>query len=536
MTLPDALVRKLTTSTSSSPGSLPGDLLADSCRRVGVAALVFVFLWAVALLINNVVVRWGAMGPPVGAEAFPMPGNLIAGAGLATGIGMLFVARQLHERPLLLLDVGLGFVVLQSFLAALLQWWVPPPHVSGISWLVLIILVYPSIAPHTPRRILAASLLAASMDPVGIAIAHARGAPVPYEGLQYVWVLFPTYVSAFLAMLPAHIIRTLGRQVSAERELGAYQLGDLISRGGMGEVHHATHRLLARPAAIKLIRGEVLGASEAGARSVMLERFRREASAAAELRSPHTIELYDFGVTDDGSFYYVMELLEGLDLESMVEQFGPLPAERAVHFLPQAALSLGEAHQRGLIHRDVKPSNIYATRAGLAVDFVKVLDFGLVKASREREEITLTAPQVATGTPAFMAPEVALGDDIDARADVYSLGCVAFWLLTGQLVFDADSAMTMMHRQIDGTPAAPSQRSELPVPPELDALVLACLAKAPEDRPRDGADLVRRLDAVPLPALWSEERARQWWRTHAPDSPARASVPQLVGAAAPATA
>ena len=168
-----------------------------------------------------------------------------------------------------------------------------------------------------------------------------------------------------------------------------------------------------------------------------VERFRREAQAAAVLRSPHTIHLYDFGVTDDGVFYYVMELLDGADLETLVRRFGPLPAARAMFLLRHACRSLGEAHARGMVHRDIKPSNIFTCRLGLNVDFVKVLDFGLVKPARsyDQETMLVTARDVTTGTPAYMAPELALGEsDVDARADIYALGCVGYWLLTGRLV------------------------------------------------------------------------------------------------------
>jgi serine/threonine-protein kinase len=250
---------------------------------------------------------------------------------------------------------------------------------------------------------------------------------------------------------------------------------------------------------------------------VILERFRREARAAAQLRSPHTIELYDFGVSEDGTFFYVMELLDGLDLETLVQRFGPVPAERAVHFLQQACLSLGEAHARGMIHRDVKPSNLHATRLGLTVDFLKILDFGLVKNIGPQPDSTLTAPQIAPGTPTYMAPEIALGEKPDQRADVYSLGCVAYWLLTGQLVFDGRNPAEVMSRHAKDEPISPSMRSELEIPRELDELVMVCLAKRRELRPANGEELGMRLAALKLDSPWTQERARRWWDTHIPN-------------------
>jgi len=271
---------------------------------------------------------------------------------------------------------------------------------------------------------------------------------------------------------------------------------------------------------VKLIRSEILGASSRDAARVITERFRREAEAAASLRSPHTINLYDFGVANDGTFFLVTELLDGLDLESLVERFGPVPPERVVYLIRQACASLEEAHVRGLVHRDIKPSNIFTCRMGLAVDFVKVLDFGLVKAVGEegRAATMLTAPDATTGTPAYIAPEVVRGDRVaDHRVDIYTLGCVAYWLLTGRLVFQAPNAIQLMYQHANAAPTPPSQLSELEISPELDSVILACLAKFPEERPQSAADLSERLArAVPSP-IWTDELAHRWWDRHHPE-------------------
>jgi len=297
-------------------------------------------------------------------------------------------------------------------------------------------------------------------------------------------------------------------------------LGALLGRGGMGEVYVAHHRMLARPAAIKLIRPEALEGRSPERVLVAVERFRREAEAAATLRSPHTIELYDFGVSDGGVFYYVMELLDGADLERLVERFGPVPPERAIHFLRQACDSLAEAHARGLIHRDIKPSNIQTCRMGLVVDFVKLLDVGLVKPSpgRDTDVLTLTTEDAVTpGTPAFMAPEAVFGDPApDHRADIYALGCVGYWLLTGGFVFEATTAARMLTQHLEAQPLPPSRRTELEIPPELDAIILDCLAKRPADRPGSTAELSRRLAACPVRGTWTDQRAHEWWDRHLP--------------------
>ena len=284
----------------------------------------------------------------------------------------------------------------------------------------------------------------------------------------------------------------------------------------MGEVWRASHRMLARPAAVKLIRPERVPAQPDGDDSGVLEQSEREAQATAVLRSPHTIEVYDFGVADDGAFYYVMELLDGVDFQTLVEQHGPQPPERVVHLLRQAAHSLHEAHCAGLVHRDVKPANLFLCRYGTDVDFVKVLDFGLVRRSAAFELTTEPVPnesQVVVGTPAFMPPEVAVGDaELDGRTDLYALGCVAYWLLTGKHVFSGGSLHGVMVDHVRTAPDAPSTRSGRPIPEALDRLVLDCLAKEPHDRPPTAAELSRRLSSVAFSEPWTQKRARRWWQ------------------------
>ncbi len=304
---------------------------------------------------------------------------------------------------------------------------------------------------------------------------------------------------------------------SGRLSLPNYQVGELLGRGGMGEVWRAQHRLLARGAAIKLVRPELLGAQSDGDRRSMLRRFEREAQATAALNSPHTIRVFDFGATPDGTFYYVMELLSGRDLDSLVHQFGPLPADRTVYLLVQVCQSLAEAHARGLVHRDIKPANIYTCRMGLEYDFVKLLDFGLVKFNDRGagRQTLMTADHTTTGTPAFMAPEAILGDgDVDRRADVYALGCVTYYLLTGQLVFEADTPMKMLMHHVQTPPTPPSQRTELPIPRELDDLVMACLEKDPDKRPQDAEQLLAMARRCQCGRLWDTVRAKEWWETH----------------------
>ena len=284
----------------------------------------------------------------------------------------------------------------------------------------------------------------------------------------------------------------------------------------MGEVWRARHRMLARPAAIKLIRRPLGG----GAVSQLLQgRFEQEAQAIARLRSPHTVELFDYGVAADGAFYFVMELLDGLDANALVRRHGPLPSERAVFVLRQVCHSLSEAESCGLVHRDIKPANIFLCRYGEDHDFVKVLDFGLVKAldAGAAPATDLTAESFVQGTPAFIAPEQALGGaGVDGRADIYATGCVAYWLLTGQYVFTGDTPMAVLMHHVHTAPVPPSVRIGRPIPAALEQVVLACLAKDPGDRPQTARELSRRLDEADAAERWNEARAREWWIAHEP--------------------
>lgn len=298
--------------------------------------------------------------------------------------------------------------------------------------------------------------------------------------------------------------------------MGSYVLGDLIAAGGMGEVWQATHRFLVRPAAIKLIKPEVLGAMTGEQRDVLVERFRREARAAANLRSPHTIQLYDFGVTSDGTLYYVMELLNGLDLQTLVSRHGPLPPARVVYLLQQACESLAEAHERGLIHRDIKPANIQVCRMGQYYDYVKVLDFGLVKTqstvAEPEVDMKLTADHTIAGTPAYLSPEGAMGKTVDQRTDIYALGCVAYWMLTGRYVFTGATPLQIVARHINTSPEPPSRHSTYTMPHTLEAVVLDCLKKQPSERPATARELSDLLgESVEQP--WTREDARLWWET-----------------------
>lgn len=312
------------------------------------------------------------------------------------------------------------------------------------------------------------------------------------------------------------------------RELGSYRLVAKLGAGGMGEVWRAEHRMLARSAAIKLIRPEALRDPD-GVVEIQ-ERFRREAQTLASMKSRHTIAIFDYGVTEAGVFYYVMELLDGLEFETLVVRYGPQPASRVIPMLAQACASLGEAHEAGLLHRDIKPPNLFVSRVADEMDVVKLLDFGIVHsiaapsdskpatdALADTEKLTQVGAML--GTPGFMAPEQILGMQLDGRSDLYALGCVAWWLLTGREVFErGGSDAKLLHKHIYDP--VPSLRASVRgwCPPKLEELVGACLAKDAADRPTTARELRRELERIAIPDehVWSAERSVAWWNEYKP--------------------
>jgi len=524
------------TTRSSVTTGLPDELLGEQIRRLRLCAAVAMGLWMFGLVMDSLV-RPRTVGSPFLVSTFVIEGVAVVVSGL-----LFAYLRFTTHPPRIQAHAGLLFMVLNAMGVGLLNTWARPltaDALNELSWNTIVILCGAMLMPATPKQMLVAAMLSASMDPLGIALAALRGRDVPT--VMNTLVLFlPSYACALAAVVPVSILNRLGRRLRHAKALGSYHLVRLLGRGGMGEVWLGRHQLLARSAAVKLVRPEMLGAGTEAAASMMLRRFEREAQATASLSSPHSIRLFDFGVTEDRTFYYVMELLAGRDLETLVREFGPLPADRVVWVLRQVCHSLAEAHARGLVHRDITPANIYLCRMGLDYDFVKVLDFGLVKfdAQREIEHTLMGGAHGTAGTPAFMAPELIAEGDVDARADVYSLGCVAYYLLTGELVFEADTAMKMFVQHLQNAPVPPSQRTELPIPADLDALVMACLAKERSHRPANAEDVRLLLDSTRGANRWTNQSARGWWQLHLPElaGPLATEEPVEIAAATPALA
>jgi serine/threonine-protein kinase len=378
---------------------------------------------------------------------------------------------------------------------------------AALRWFLLIVL-YGVFIPNTWRRC-AAVVGGLAFLPVALMIA---GSQLDRTTAAHVLTALPEMIllmgtAAVIAVYGSYKIRELQEKAHTAERIGQYRLKEVLGFGGMGAVYLAEHVLLRRPCAIKLIRPDQAGDSQA------LVRFEREVRAAATLTHPNTIEIYDYGNAEDGTFYYVMEYLPGMNLEDLVEQHGPLPPERAVHLLRQVCQALREAHGIGLIHRDIKPSNIFACERGKVYDVAKLLDFGLVKSFAAGDDSArLTRDGGFTGSPTFMSPEQALSrQQIDARSDIYNVGAVAYFLVTGKLPFDRDSTLKMLHAHAyEPLVASPEFRET--VPTALQQVIQRCLEKEPGRRYPDVVSLEKALAACEATSPWTAERAADWWR------------------------
>jgi eukaryotic-like serine/threonine-protein kinase len=391
-----------------------------------------------------------------------------------------------------------------------------------------ILLVYAVYVPSSARRTLVvASLMTVPL--LGcIFLAFSKWDPALHDPPAAIWpkgkvgdMAYPaTLVSSFLWAVVVAIaagfsqtIYGLRKAVRDIRKLGQYTLEKKLGEGGMGVVYRASHAMLRRPTAIKLLLPDRTGKDA-------LIRFEREVRRTAMLTHPNTVTVFDYGRTTEGIFYYAMELLEGASLDEIVELDGPQPEERVIHLLEQTAASLAEAHDAGLIHRDVKPANILVVDRGGISDLVKVVDFGLVKdvggANDEAEsDPALTKTDTITGTPLYIAPETLTAPEtVDARADLYALGAVGYWLLTGTHVFDGSSIVAVCAQHLNSVPVPPSKRLGAPVNADLETVLLACLAKRPEDRPASAHVLRERLRSCSAAGRWTNTRAAEWWAAH----------------------
>jgi eukaryotic-like serine/threonine-protein kinase len=491
---------------TAASSSLPTDVAAMAAKRVGLASLTYALSYLVFEILYSV------LRPPY-EELYGTAFHSLAVIAITSGIGLFWYSRR-SSNPGLVLKLGLVFVVFSSLLIALGETkipFTPDDIIRGHSAIAVWIAAYSLLAPAPFRQQLAAAVAAALMAPLGMAISvfvFGNPNPLPVQWITY--AAGPLLTSGITAFASRWVYR-LGMELKAARELGSYALTEPLGHGAMGQVWRAKHRFLAREAAVKLI-----APNPALDRSQQEARFTREARAISQLENPHTVAIYDFGLSPEGQLYFAMELIRGLNLDQFVRRFGPMPPSRVVHILLGVLDSLEEAHAAGLTHRDIKPSNILLGRLGLEHDFVKVVDFGLVK-SAVPDEGLLTRDHQAIGTPAFISPEMAKGEteNVDGRADLYSLACVADWLLTGRTLFDVKNPLALLMKHASEDPAPMAERSELPVPAALETLLRRCLAKDPATRPQSCAEFRDELRKLGL-ETWSATEARAWWRTHLP--------------------
>jgi serine/threonine-protein kinase len=460
--------------------------------------------WSFAVLLGGMVLlyrQYPGLEPEDNGRIY-----VIAGAGvliLAVVWRGFLVRRELKVRTLYTIDLfyalGTGTIFAS---AAYIAWDFRVSAWANLLWSCFTMFLRTIVLPSTGRRTAVAGALLFTpmvLAAIGLSIRGTAELPPPaYIG----GMLMIANVVILLSTIGSRLIYGLRRQVSAAMRLGQYTLDSKIGEGGNGSVYRAHHALLRRPTAIKLILPDRIGADT-------IDRFEREVQSMSLLTHWNTVAVYDYGRSPDGLFYYAMEYLDGIDLENLVIDFGPQSGDRVISILGQMCAALNEAHRRNIIHRDIKPANIILCERGGVPDVVKVVDFGLAK------EINTDAgdtTRTILGTPAYIAPEAVTDPGtIGPSSDLYAVGAVGYFLLTGRRVFEAKTNVDLCIQHVTATPKPPSTMTKNPIQPELEALILRCLAKTPAERPDSAASLAKLLREVPPARVWSEESAVQWW-------------------------
>lgn len=516
---PGGAVLRRNASQSAGPGTqtqarIAGGIADESSGRIGTLAIL------TAVTVVGAAMLQDALSPDIAAAQHAPLFRLSAVFLVLAGAGLAALQRSGLVTSQDLLDLGLAFEIGGALALSLMENAIPLPatmargYTGVAAWIAICVMVI----PNRPWKSISAAIASAATVPLGhLLAAQILGYPAMTWNRLAGYTLGAAIIAGWTPFISNRLHR-MHEDLSNARDFGSYHLEELVGRGGMGEVWRARHRLLRRDAAVKLVLPRYLEGLNASAERQAQRRFEQEAQAIASLRSPHTVAIYDFGVAENGSLYYAMEYLLGLTAQTLVEGYGAQPAGRVIAFLTQALESLEEAHDAGLVHRDVKPSNIFISRLGKRADFVKVLDFGLVKTLADPDGATATTHSQTTGTPAFMAPEQVRGQEVDARTDIYGLGCVAYFLLTGKVVFNKSGAMAMAMAHLVDQPELPSRRSEIPIPASLERVVMACLAKDPDARPQSAAELRTMLDACTDVPQWSQADADRWWALHRPEA------------------
>jgi serine/threonine-protein kinase len=401
-------------------------------------------------------------------------------------------------------------------------------HTPAIPWLMLIF-TYAMFIPNNWQRA-AAVIGTMAATPIFVTVVLWYFVPVCHSAMAdhegfFVELTITMGLAAAASVIGVHTIGTLRVEAFKARQLGQYNLRHLIGAGGMGEVYLAEHKLLKRPCAIKLIRPDKAGDPK------ILARFEREVRATAKLSHWNSVEIFDYGHAEDGTFYYVMEYLPGMNLQELVARHGPLPPERVIHLLTQTCDALGEAHESGMLHRDIKPANIFAAQRGGLYDVAKLLDFGLVKPMARFDDAHLTQEGSITGSPLYMSPEQSTGDsEPDARSDIYCLGAVGYFLLSGRPPFNYEQPIKVL---LAHAREVPPSLSELQgdVPSDLEAVVMKCLEKDPADRYQNVLELRDALLNCESAGHWTRRVAQSWWQANS-RLPENSTDPTMVEAVA----
>jgi hypothetical protein len=479
-------------------------------RRVAFFIGICFTLWTVIAIVSQLAAL--AWAPPGGTGTVQPMFWIHLGVSLALG-GTWALVRFARVSPGALVFIDLFSMLDQGVAGALILPFTLVQFRADLSMvmgLAFVSIVRAAIVPSTARRTFAITFVSNLPTVVATYVLYARagaGAPLPpvvAASQVATWALMGTALSTVVS----RVIYGLRQQVRKSARLGQYILEEKIGEGGMGAVFRARHTLLRRPTAVKVLSPERTG-------EVSLARFEREVQLTSEISHPNIIAVYDYGRSLDGAFYYAMEYLNGFDLQRLVDVDGPQPPGRVVHVLAQAADALAEAHAVGLIHRDVKPGNIVLCEHPRRPDQVKVVDFGLVRQLGNSDPTLSTADAIA-GTPLYLSPEaITSPNDLDARSDIYALGAVGYFLLTGQAVFQGESVLQVLTQALHQPVESPSDRSGRPVPAQLERVILSCLARERDERPRDASAVKDALIGCSDVTPWTSEDAQNWWSTRA---------------------
>ena len=500
--------------TTATGGAFDQELRDLLLQRTRLMLWIVLAVASVAFLVNTLLVR---LPPAIQGGLVPHEAKLrlIQIASFVVGLLLTYVlkksARQLQLLAFWIIAVN---IVAAMFLLASIQ-----PDEEPYLVVALTLFVYAAFIPSPARFpiMLGATAVASFILSATLTYAFVPLVQVFWEQLGGIsllgdhLILGTTGITilAVVAHVASRTLYSLRVRTHEASRLGNYIVEQELGSGGMGQVFRARHALIRRPTAVKVMQAS--GEEELAA----IKRFEREVQLSATLTHPNTITIYDFGRTPDNRFYYAMEYLDGLDLQQLVERFGPMDGARAAYVMAQACSALSEAHERDIIHRDIKPSNIFLTHRGGLYDFVKVLDFGLAKLLMPDEAVSITRTGIAVGTPRYISPEAVQGSDsIDGRSDLYCLGAVAYFTITGRPPFDSSSSVELLIDHMKATPVRPSRVCELPVHPELDDIIMRCLEKKPEDRFQSAGGLEAALQAIPFEESWTREKAREWWDLH----------------------